>query len=174
MQKNIGKILTVLCSTAIICAALVGCGKKESEELESYKEQMTGFYDKLAYYDRSINTIDPDSETAKDELLEYLDEMNSSYYSMASYDIPEEFTGISDIAVEAADYMQKAQEYYHMAFDGSYDENSKSLADQYYERANSRAMVILQVLHGEVPTGEGVIVTTQEPGQFDTVSEDED
>lgn len=161
------KVLILVLLTACI---LSGCGKKNSEELDTYKTNMGDFYEKLSYYNKSINGIDPESEYAKDQLLQYIDEMNESYKSMATYEIPEEFEGISEIAAEAADYMQKADEYYHMAYDGEFDENSEQLAGQYYERANSRVMVMLQVLHGEVPTGEGVIVTTQEAGQFSTVS----
>jgi hypothetical protein len=31
---------------------------------------------------------------------------------------------------------------------------------------------MLTVLHGEVPTGEGVIVTTEEAGQFATIGDE--
>ncbi len=146
-----------------------GCGSQISEELESYKAGMTEFYDKLAYYDSSINAIDASSDSAKTELLGYLDEMNDTYQKMAQMDVPEEFSGISDIALEAADYMQKALDSYHQAYDNDFDENSEMLASQYYERANSRAMVMLQVLHGEVPSGEGVSVTTEDAYQFSTI-----
>ena len=40
--------------------------------------------------------------------------------------------GISDIAVEAADYMQMANECYHLAYDGTFDEDNEYLASQYY------------------------------------------
>ena len=84
--------------------------------------------------------------------------MNVTYKTMAETPVPEEFSGIADISVEAADYMQKANEFYHMAYDNDFDSDSEMLASQYYERANNRAMVILQVLHGEVPSVEGVSV----------------
>lgn len=174
MKKVIKGLNVVLCICLTTGLALTGCGKKTSEELDAYRDKMTSFYDMLSYLNKSINSIDPDSETAKEELLGYLDEMNEAYESMAACPVPEEFSGIADIAVEAADYMQKADEYYHMAYDDSFDENSESLASQYYDRANSRAMVILQVLHGEVPSGDGVVVTTQEPGQFSTISDGTD
>ncbi len=174
LKKIFGNICVLFCIFMAASVVLTGCGKKSSEGLDTYRDKMTSFYDMLSYLNKSINAIDPDSETAKDELLGYLDEMNNAYSSMAACEVPEEFSGIADIAVEAADYMQKADEYYHMAYDGTFDENSESLASQYYERANSRAMVMLQVLHGEVPTGDGVVVTTQEPGQFSTISDGTD
>ena len=89
-------------------AAVTGCGKKTDPELEAYKESMTEFYDTLAYYDNSINSIDPESEGAKIELLAFLDELNDVYSEMAEIPVPDEFSGIADISDEAAEYMQKA------------------------------------------------------------------
>ena len=159
--------LTIIMTVLVF--ALTGCGQKGSAELDDYKASMTEFYDKLSSLDDSMNNIDTSSDTAKYELLGYLDEMNEAYKMMAAIAIPEEFSGISDIAAEAADYMQMANESYHQAYDGVFDEDSEMLASQYYERANNRVNVMLQVLHGEIPEGDGVIVTTQEAGQFSTI-----
>ena len=161
---------TALFGALFICAvSFTGCGKKADPALEEYKESMTQFYDRLSYYDSSINAIDPESEGAKNELLDYLDQMNESYKTMAAVDIPEEFSGISDIAKEAADYMEQANEFYHQAYDGEFDEDSESLASQYYERANNRVLVMLQVLHGEVPEGEGISVETKSTYEISTI-----
>ncbi len=172
MKKRSSLILMI---TIVICMSafsLCGCGAKSDPELESYKESMTDFYDKLSYYDNAINAIDPDSDTAKTDLLGYLDEMNDSYKLMAQAKIPEEFSGISDIALEAADYMQKADEFYHQAYDNEFDNDSEMLAAQYYQRANSRVLVMLQVLHGEVPEGDNVTVETESTYEFSTISDD--
>ena len=166
---------TALFGALFICAGtLAGCGKKTDPALETYKESMTEFYDRLSYYDSSINAIDPESEGAKDELLGYLDQMNESYKTMAATEIPEEFSGISDIAQEAAEYMEQANEFYHQAYDGEFDEDSESLASQYYERANNRVLVMLQVLHGEVPEGEGISVETKSTYEISTIDPDSD
>ncbi len=150
---------------------LTGCGKKADPELDEYKKSMTEFYDSLTYYDKAINSIDPESENAKSELLGYMDEMNEAYGTMAGVKIPEAFSGISDIAVEAADYMQKADEFYHLAYDSEFDENSEMLASQYYQRANDRVLIMLQVLHGEVPEGEGISVETQSTYEISTIDD---
>ena len=155
----------------MLMCALSACGSKENAELSAYKESMETFYNKLSYLNSSINGIDADDENAKYQLLGYLDEMNEAYKEMAAVEIPEEFDSISEIAVEAADYMQMANETYHEAYDGDFDEDQEMLAAQYYQRANSRVMVMLQVLHGEVPSGEGVTVTTIEAGEFATIGE---
>lgn len=173
LKKSISKFAAVSCSLMMLSLSVSGCGSKPDPALEAYKESMTEFYDKLTYYDSSINAIDPEADGAKGELLGYLDQMNDTYKTMASLTIPEEFSGISDIAVEAADYMQKADEFYHMAYDNDFDPDSEELASQYYERANNRAVVMLQVLHGEVPEGEGITVETESTYEFSTVGDEE-
>lgn len=156
---------------AAVCAMfiLAACGKAKDPELEAYKESMTKFYDRLTYFDNAINAINPEAEDAKVQLLGYLDEMNAEYQTMAALTIPDAFSGISDIAVESADYMQKADEFYHLAYDNEFDEDSEMLASQYYQRANSRVLVMLQVLHGEVPEGEGVTVETESTYEISTI-----
>ena len=171
LKSNKIKVLSVI-SVIAFSVLLGGCGKKEDPELEAYKEAMTDFYDQLTYYNNSINSINPDSDSAKAELLQYLDQMNDSYKVMAQTQIPDEFSGISDIAVEAADYMEKADEFYHMAYDNEFDNDSEMLAAQYYQRANSRVLVMLQVLHGQVPEGEGISVETESTYEFSTIDSD--
>ena len=73
------------------------------------------FYQNLAAYDDQINALDPDDEAAKLQLLDILDQMNESYKTMSETPVPDQFSGIADISVEAADYMQKADEFYHQA-----------------------------------------------------------
>ena len=169
------KRIKVLCiAIASVCLIMTGCGNKENPELEAYRESMTSFYDKLGEYDSKINALDPDDEAAKLQLLDLLDEMNETYAAMAQTPVPEQFSGIADISLEAADYMQKANEFYHMAYDNEFDSDSEMLASQYYERANNRAQVILQVLHGEVPEGEGISVETQSTYEFSTIDSSTD
>lgn len=160
----------VFCMTTFMVLTLLqGCGSKGDSELLVYKEQMTEFYDKLGEYNNSINGIDPNSESAKQDLLGYLDEVNTTFKSMGELTVPDEFSGIADMAVEAADDMQKANEYYHMAYDGEFDEESEGTASQFYERANKKAFIMLQVLHGEVPSGEGISVETAEAYDLATI-----
>ncbi len=154
-----------------ICTLMGGCGKEQDPELEAYKQTMTEFYDKLTEYDGSMNSIDPAAEDAKVQLLGILDQMNETYRVMAAAPVPDQFSGIADISVEAAEYMQKADEFYHMAYDNEFDSDSEMLAAQYYQRANNRALVMLQVLHGEVPEGEGVSVETQSTYEFSTIDD---
>ena len=152
------RVIASILAGALSCSILCSCGAKSDPALESYKENMEQFYSGLSYYDGQINSIEPEVEGAKEDLLNILDQMNESYKVMAELEVPEEFSGIEDLPAEASEYMQMADEYYHQAYDGDFDEDSEALASQYYQRANNRAMVILQVLHGEVPSLEGVSV----------------
>ncbi len=172
LSKRKIKVLSKVMTIALLATTIAGCGKQADPKLESYKESMTEFYNKLAEYDSSINSIDPDSETAGDDLLVVLDEMNETYKNMAAIEIPEEFSGISDIAVEAADYMDKANEFYHQAYDGDFDSDSEMLASQYYQRANDRVLIMLQVLHGQVPEGEGITVETESTYEISTIDDE--
>ena len=172
LKKKNCKFLSEILVLAFLAVIATGCGKQADPEIESYKENMTQFYNKLSEYDSSINSIDPDSETAGDELLVVLDEMNETYKNMAAIEIPEEFSGISDIAVEAADYMDKANEFYHQAYDGDFDSDSEMLASQYYQRANDRVLIMLQVLHGQVPEGEGITVETESTYEISTIDDE--
>lgn len=172
MDKRHTKYLCKIMAIALLAIIVTGCGKQADPALESYKDSMTLFYSKLSEYDSSINSIDPDSETAGDELLVVLDEMNETYKNMAAIEIPDEFSGISDIALEAADYMNKANEFYHQAYDGDFDSDSEMLASQYYQRANDRVLIMLQVLHGQVPEGEGITVETESTYEISTIDDE--
>jgi hypothetical protein len=69
--------------------------------------------------------------------------------------------------------MEKANEFYHQAYDGDFDSDSEMLAAQYYQRANDRVLIMLQVLHGEVPEGEGITVETESTYEISTIDEGE-
>ena len=132
-KKRKFKIVDVVfcMSFFMVLTIMTGCGKKGDSALSAYKASMSEFYDKLAQYDSSINSINPDSDSAKEELLGYLDEMNEAYKAMGDLEVPNEFSGIAEIASEAKDYMQMANECYHKAYDNEFDEESLSLASQY-------------------------------------------
>ncbi len=85
------KVRTLLLSALVAGMVLTGCQKETNDELESYKESMDSFYNKLSYFDESINGIDPNSDEAVSQLLGYLDEMNEEYKKMSELTIPAEF-----------------------------------------------------------------------------------
>jgi len=161
-------IKTIVISLILTSFLLSGCGKSTSE-LDTYKSNMENFFTTISDLNTKINSIDATSSNANSELLGYLDEMNEAFQTMASYEIPEEFTSIESLASESAEYMEKAVSTYHLAYDNEYDEASESLAIQYYQRANSRVQYMIQIFHGEVPSGEGVSVVTEDTYHLESI-----
>ncbi len=128
-----------------------GCGKKDPA-LEAYKTNMNQFFENIKIFDSSINAINPESETATQDLLSLLDSMNTSFSQMASLTVPDDFPGVADLATEATEYMAEAVSYYHQAYEGdTYDANLADVARQNYERANVRLQYIVSILHGNIP-----------------------
>ncbi len=127
-----------------------GCGKRE--DLHQYKQEMESFYHTITSYDALINNIDPDSPSAAEDLLAALTELNTSFAHMASLPVPREFTAVESLALEARDFMDQAVALYHTAYlSQPFDRASADAAKEYYDRANTRAVYILQILHGEIP-----------------------
>lgn len=139
------------------CMALVllaGCGP--SKELTDYKEKMERFFGVIALYDQNMNAIEPMAEDAEETLLHNLDNMETAFNEMASYEIPEEFSTLGDLPKEAAFYMSAAVAKYHEAYDAEFNEAAEAEAAQFYEKANRRLQYIIDILHGEIPEGEDV------------------
>ena len=60
----------------LLAGTVAGCGKKDAE-LENYRMNMNQFFENVRIFDSSINAIDPNSETAVNDLLSLLDSMNT-------------------------------------------------------------------------------------------------
>lgn len=141
-----GLILGITCFSFL----LSGCGS--NAELDSYKANMTQFFENIKIYDTSINALDPNSDTAVTELLTLLDSMDKSFAQMASLKVPEGFPGVDELADEASEYMTEAVSYYHQAFEGeAYNASLADVAKQNYDRANLRIQYIVSILHGDIP-----------------------
>ena len=138
---------------------LGGCKSARVKELEEYRLNMSRFFENVSSYDQAINAIDPEAEGASDELLRNLDGLNSEFEAMAALTIPDDFSSISEITKDAASSMREAVSLYHEAYDGAYDADKAVEAQTYYKRASTCVQIIVQVLHGETPSGEGITIT---------------
>lgn len=148
---------------------LTGCGEKE--ELTVYRTSMEQFFEEIQAFDSSINALDPESETAVADLLALLDSMEQSFSRMAQLEVPEDFSGVEQLADEADDYMKKAVSLYHQAFEGeSYDASLAENAKQYYDLSNQRIWYILSLLHGKEPDS---LYTYEQPGIENTAGSNE-
>lgn len=152
--------------TKTVCAGLLcgllltACGNDEA--LTAYQEDMTTFFEHIAGYNDSMNSIDASSEDAAEQLLGYLDQLQDEIAWMAELEVPEQFSAVDSLADEADENMKQAVELYHQAYGGeSYDEAVAEAAREYYDRANVRIQYIITILHGEIPEGEGVTYTEE-------------
>ena len=157
MKKKLLSLLLATCLATVV----TGCG--EDKELTQYKEQMESFFSEVEAVHNAMNAIDPESETALEELFTCLDDLDSLFLTMAEIEVPEEFSNIEKLADEASENMSLAVENYHNAYsDDYYNEYTAFTADKYYSRANKRLHYIIDILHGEIPDGEDIVITEEE------------
>jgi hypothetical protein len=134
----------------LLLPILSGC--KQDEELVAFRTKVDNFCVSISDIDTSINNIDPNSETAIDELLGYLDELDLVFQQFAAITFPDEFDYLQDLAQESSQYMTDAVTSYHEAYsNGSYNEYTAAYAHEYYSRAYKRIQIIITFLHGEEP-----------------------
>ncbi|MBO5291672.1 MAG: hypothetical protein J6B10_00600 [Lachnospiraceae bacterium] len=162
---------TTLCTLLLMLTlSMTGCGK--DEQLETYKEDMTAFYEVIQEKSDAIDMIDTTSETAVDELLGYLDDINTEFTALGEMKVPKQFASIESLADDAASYMNEANRLYHEAYaNGSYDDSVGEAARQNYERAMKRISYIADIFHGEIPDDANVTVITE--GEDDAPAETE-
>ncbi len=151
MNRN--KIFSVFAAALLIFSTLfsMGCGENEvAAELEIYKTNITTFFENISYLDSQINSLDPVSDTSREQLLGYLDQLNEQFAALAGLDVPEQFSNVKELADGASENMAHAVEYYKEAYaEDAFHENYAVAANEYYSRANERLVYILQLLHGE-------------------------
>lgn len=151
-MKKKGKVLSAVLAS---CLMLTGC--REDPELTRFKNDFENFCVNVSTLDTSINNIDADSDTATDELLDYINQMEDEFENLAAIDFPEEFDYLEELADQASEYMTEAASSYQKAFSGEYQENLGDYAYKNYKRAYKRIQIILIYLHGEEPQDEDLL-----------------
>lgn len=159
-MKNIKRML-ILCVILLCGLLFTACGKSD-EELTAYQEDMNTFFEHIAAFNDGMNSIDASAPDATSQLLSYLDQLQAEFTWMAELTVPERFSAVDSLADEADENMQQAVALYHTAYESSpFDEAVAQAAREYYDRANIRIQYIIQILHGEIPEGEGVTYTEE-------------
>lgn len=159
-MKNI-KRTVILCFSLLCVFLFTACGKND-EELTAYQEDMNTFFEHLAAFNDGMNAIDASAPDAKSQLLSYLDQLQAEFTWMAELTVPDRFSAVDSLADEADENMQQAVALYHTAYESDpFDEAIAQAAREYYDRANIRIQYIIQILHGEIPEGEGVTYTEE-------------
>ena len=160
-------LLSLLC---VIFAS--GCGT--DKELSEFETDMTTFKDHVTDISETMNAIDPVSETAVEELLTCLDDMNGEFQFLGEMTVPKEFSNIETLADEAASYMSEANSLYHQYYSGEEpDDTLKDQASENYSRALKRITYISELLQGKIPDGSDVEVTEENGYDFEPVTEAE-
>lgn len=158
-MKAFNKLAAILAS--LLCGLmLTACG--EDEELTAYQEDMTAFFEHVATFNDNMNSIDASAEDATNQLLSYLDQLQTEFEWMAGLEVPDRFSAVDSLADEADENMKQAVALYHQAYEAEvFDEAVAQAAREYYDRANVRIQYIITILHGEIPEGEGVTYTEE-------------
>ena len=142
--------LQLIAAALVMGLSLTGCG--EDPQLAQFKTEIEDFCTNISELDTSINKIDAASDTASEELLGYLDQLDVEFQKLAAIDFPEEFDYLENLSDEASEYMTEAVSSYHTVYSsGSYDETTADYAHENYSRAYKRVQVIITFLHGEKP-----------------------
>ena len=83
------KKILALTAGLLTALTLTACGKDPA--LTQFKEEIDSFCTKISDIDTEINNVDATSENATDELLGYLDQLDSAFQDFAALDFPTEF-----------------------------------------------------------------------------------
>lgn len=160
---------------SLLCIFMVGCGK--DKQLEEYRNNITAFTSDVSDISTKMEQIDTTSDTAVDEVLACLDEMEAQFLVLAEMEVPKEFASVESLADEASEYMSEAVSLYHEIFSAQStfeDDVLLSAAQENYDRAMKRISYISSLLQGELPQGDDVFVTEEEVLDFTPVTEESD
>ena len=152
---------TGLLAAAFLAAALLaGCGK--NAELDKFHTEMENFTQQANETFDVLNNIDPESDTAMEDMLTALYYLAAEFNTLAEIEVPRQFSAIENLADEAGDNMSQAASLYREAYGGEeYNENVAAAAAEYYNRAIKRINYISEILQGEMPTDDSIVITTE-------------
>lgn len=142
-----------------IMVLLAGCSNSDSEkELAAFSQSITNFSDYMTSMDEKISNLDYTKDSACEDLLSYLDGMNSAFSKLADMSVPEQYASIAPLADEASENMSQAVALYHSALEDGFHKDDADVAYQYYTRAMMRISYIGTILQGEIPEGDNITV----------------
>lgn len=151
------KRLRTFIAVLFMVFTLTACG--EDPVLTQFKNEIDALCTKISDIDTDINGIDAKADTAVDELLSCLDDLDIVFQAFARLDFPEEYDYLEPLAAEAGKYMTEAVKNYHDAYSNdSYSEAVADYAGQNYALAYKRIRQIITYLHGEVPEDSDLII----------------
>lgn len=142
----------LLLSALVLSGILTACGNDPA--LALFKNEFDAFCLNVSELDTAINSIDTsaENEDSVSEFLEYLNDLDAEFQTLAEIDFPKEFDYLESLADEASAYMTEAVTSYAKAYENdSYVESRAEYAKENYARACKRVQIIIAFLHGETP-----------------------
>ena len=154
------KKLFIATFISVFMLSLSSCGQN-TEEIFKFQNELNTVVTQIEELDTELNALDVTSPDAASVALEKLSDLNTAFDSLSKIEVTDdEYSYITELAVEGADYMSQAYELFDKAYgQGAFDEENAELAYKYLERATTRVRVIVSMLHGEVPDGVQRITT---------------
>ena len=163
MKKNTFILMFIFTISMILC----GCGK--DKDLEQFHTSMDVFLAEVQSISTELENIDTKSETAIQDTLSCLDAYKTSIGNLKGITIPEEFSNIENLIIEAAEYMEKSNTLFHEVYETEpdmevedpleikFDEEKYQTALEYYNRSMKRINYISLILQGEIDELETLI-----------------
>lgn len=161
MKKKI-----LIYKTAAAAALLIGLGSlsacKGNSELDEFFSAMEDFNTQADQDFEALSQVDPESQSGVEDMLAAMDQLAASFTALGEIPVPKEFSAVESLADEAASYMSEAAVLYRQAYaDGAYASNVADAAHENYSRAVKRLEYISDILQGEMPTDDGITITTE-------------
>ncbi len=93
-----------------------------SIKYDNYRKDVDKLYERIIATDAIINNIDVNSETSVTEMFDALDKLKEEFETFSKVDTPKEFKDCQYLSEEAAKYVDSAEQNFHLALDGEYND----------------------------------------------------
>lgn len=141
------RLLVLLLSLCACLCSSCGSYSDQAQELEEYRLQMEGFFERISSLDERIRGIDPDSEDAEQQLLSAVDMMTSVISDTSVVEAPDVFPDAKELLGRAAQQMTASRKQYHAAFDGDvFDAEAFNEAEEYFKDCSSTLFTLAEYL----------------------------
>lgn len=169
MKKSLLFILMFMFSIA-----LIGCG--QDAKIEEYYKGMQAFYLNVEKTTTAIDLIDENDEYADVLVKNHLNDLLEQFRILSEMEVPKNFAACEQLSDDAYSYMAESVRLYTAYYDnGNYNDTSTiAMAEENYNRAMTRINYISQILQGQMPEGEGIVITEEDTTDFTPVMENED
>jgi hypothetical protein len=146
--------ISLMLAGILTASVLTACGS--SDEITEFRNEVDDFCISISDIGSKIDGVDAESDEAINEVLGYIDELDTEFKDFAELDFPEQFDYLESIADEASEYMSVAAVSFRDAYTNeSYDEEMFKAEYEYAieneSRAYKRIQIIITFLHGEEP-----------------------